>query len=909
MQKIFGRRVWRNFRENLFRYLSLAMLILLGIYLVISIVGAAETVIVGVRTKAKQNHVEDGQFSVFIPLTEAQLRGVAELGLELEEHFFLDFTQEDGNTLRVYPTRQVIDLIDLKEGRTATADDEVVLERRYCEEHKLSVGNVIILGGGEFKIVGIGVVPDYDSMLEKLSDSSVDSSRFGLAFVSRKQYESFQAAAAGSKSEEYIYAYRRLGKVTDQEIKEKLQDIKISDKEIHDTYFLEYWKEQTKQKSELEEGIQGLVKATDELTAGLRQLRNQNSEINAGTKALFTTYLSEVQSTLASYGIPVGLTEENYKQTLTAIVGQAADEAIKHQLTKAIGILQSLEEYKKGIISYTGAVSRIAEGSIGVAEGMQELDDSTDRILDTYFNTELSNLTMFLTAEDNPRIGASLDDQSINKLTGLVAGVIVMLLLTYVISVFVIHEIEQESSVIGALYSLGMKKRDLMLHYLMLPVMITFLAASAGSLLGFSKWGVKALMKNSYDYFSIPDLQILHPAYLVIYGLVMPIAVTILVNLLVIHKRLSLPALKLMRKEQRSSNISRLDLGRLGFVSRFRIRQMLRELRTGITVIAAMFISLLIMMIGMDCYALCKHISEENKRDTRFEYMYTYKYPEQQVPVGGEAAFLKTFKKEIYSYNIDISLLGIDNNNPYFEAEVQAGKNKVVISSSMAQKFHLTVGDVLVLSDEEEDMDYAFQIIDITQYSVGMYAFMELESMRELFGEEESYYNVVFSNHALNIAPGRLYAETTKQDISISADVFIKQMLLLIIMMLGASIMIFSVVLFLMMRVMIDRSSYSISLVKIFGYNNREIRKLYLNGNFYIIAFGAAISIPLSKLVMDSMYPLLISNVACGMNLAFSWQLYARIYGMILILYFVINQLLVGKLKRMIPAEILKNRE
>ena len=48
---------------------------------------------------------------------------------------------------------------------------------------------------------------------------------------------------------------------------------------------------------------------------------------------------------------------------------------------------------------------------------------------------------------------------------GLVAGVIVMILFTYVISVFVIHGIEKESSVIGALYALGVQQKDLILHY------------------------------------------------------------------------------------------------------------------------------------------------------------------------------------------------------------------------------------------------------------------------------------------------------------------------------------------------------------------------------------------------------------------------------------------------------------
>lgn len=108
---------------------------------------------------------------------------------------------------------------------------------------------------------------------------------------------------------------------------------------------------------------------------------------------------------------------------------------------------------------------------------------------------------------------------------------------------------------------------------------------------------------------------------------------------------------------------------------------------------------------------------------------------------------------------------------------------------------------------------------------------------------------------------------------------------------------------------MIDRSSFHISLIKIFGYRTKEIGKLYLRGNFYLVTAGALICIPLAKACMDAIYPMLVANVCSGMNLTFSWQLYAGIYAAVILLYLFINQLLVGRLKKMVPAEVLKNRE
>ena len=89
----------------------------------------------------------------------------------------------------------------------------------------------------------------------------------------------------------------------------------------------------------------------------------------------------------------------------------------------------------------------------------------------------------------------------------------------------------------------------------------------------------------------------------------------------------------------------------------------------------------------------------------------------------------------------------------------------------------------------------------------------------------------------------------------------------------------------------------------------KEIRKLYLNGNFYVIAVGTAVCIPLAKVVMDAMYPLMVSNVASGCNIHFGWQIYVGLYVCVIALYFAINHFLVKHLQKIEPAEVLKNRE
>lgn len=766
MSEVLRKRLPRDLKSNFLRYLALAFLIVMGMYVVVSVVGAADTIITGTADKARQNHIEDGQFSVFFPLTDEQEKELTDTGIVLEKMFSMDMEAEDGSIVRLMKKRENINLIDLDEGHLAEKSEEVVLEKRYCEEHGLKTGDSITLSGLKFKISGIGSTPDYDMPIQKFSDMAVESNRFGTGFVTEKQYDEIHGNVS-LKAEEYCYAYRLNDSgMTDNDVKRVVKELSIDN---------------------------------------------------------------------------VGLKDVN---------------------------LQSI------------------------------FADSTGK-----------NLISFMKKADNPRIFAAAGDMQINKEAGLLAGVIVMILFTYVISVFVIHQIQRESSVIGTMYALGAKKKDLLLHYITLPTVLTFIGGVAGVLLGFSKIGIPIQTADSYNYFSIPDMDVCYPVYLIVYSIAMPPVVSVIVNYIVINKRLSQTALSLIRNEQKTNSTGNINLGRMKFIRLFQLRQMMRERRSGFTVVCGMIISFLVLMLGLNCYVLCENVRNDTINSTRFEYMYSLKYPEKEVPEGGEAYYMETLIKTAMGYTVNVSVIGIDKDNIYYDTEPVKGKSSLTISKSVQQKYGLHIGDEFVLTDNAEDKDYGFTVEAICDYAGGLSVFMDIDSMRELFGQEEDYYNMLLSDKELVIDEGRIYNVTTREDIAHCASVFTSLMTPLIIMMSVSAVIIFCMVLYLMMGVMIDRAAFGISLIQIFGFRTGEIRKLYLNGNTWIVAAGAIIGIPLAKIIMDALYPWVIANTSVGMNLEFPWYMYADIFAGVMAVYFVVNTLLVRKLKRITPAEVLKNRE
>ena len=853
MGRVLAKRTMRELRAHLLRYLALAAMIILSIYLIVSLIGAADTVILGGAEHAEKNRIEDGQFTVFVPLTKEEEALLRARGIGLEAMFCRDYALEDGSVLRVFRIREDIDLAETECGAYPADDGEILLEKRYCETKSLRPGDRITAGGIGLTVSGIATTPDYDAPFRTMGDSTVDSANFGTAFVTDALYDRLADTGKSLQSEEYLYAYRLNGKMTDEELKNLLRTFSFDPDAVEDPVFKDYWKQIYGKRDDLAEG-------SEELADGLGELSDALGEFSDRMKG----------------DIPDSIR--------TMLPGELFD-----------------------------GVDELREAGEDAAEGGAELRDAVRELIDKYWSPENDNLRSFVTAADNPRIGAASDDVVINKYASILAGVIILALMAYVISVFVVHGIEEEQSVIGTLYALGVRRGELLRHYLVLPALVCLAAGAVGTALGYSRFGVPLQTADTYAYFSVPSLDTVTELWVILYGIVMPPVTAALVNWIVIRRRLSAPALQMIRREEKrrdvSRDLSRVELGSMSYIRRFRLRQMLREGRSAVGVVLGIFVCLLLMMIGINAFFLCEHVGQDNVADTKYAYMYLYKYPEEEVPANGTPAYSESLKKEVFGYSMDVTVLGLERDNPYFDADPPDSMSRVEISSAMAQKFGLKTGDAFTAEDPDSGRSYAFTVDGIVTWSPSFCVFMDIDRMRELFGAGDDYYNTVFSDRDLGIDPGRLYSVSTREDVVKAADIFVNLMSGMVYTMIIASAGIMAVVMYLMMKVMIDRSAGGIALFKVFGYRRGELSKLFIDGNTALIAGGTLVSIPLSKVLMDAMYPYLVSNVPCGIDLSMPLWVYAALFCGVMLLYAVINRLLVRRIDRVDMGVVLKNRE
>lgn len=575
--------------------------------------------------------------------------------------------------------------------------------------------------------------------------------------------------------------------------------------------------------------------------------------------------------------------------------------------------LADKHEFEEGLNELGDEIDQVsALGFEELKDGFDEFESKTTEFLDEAYEVDISLLEEFTENKDNPRISSdAASDVMIKKSMGLFSGVLILALIAYVISVFTGNQIREESSVIGTLFALGIRKSEIAIHYIILPVIITFISGLIGMCLGFSRLGVEFQMKDVYDYYSVPLFENIRPLYLIIYCCIVPPVISAVVNLIVINGKLSSTALSLMRNED-SRRIRDNDLSineKKDFLKDFRSRQIRRERRSLAAVVIGMAISLTLMLLGVSCYVLCNNVKEHNIRDASCEYTYVLKYPSKEIPEGAEECYARNLKYTYLDYTLDVSLYGIKDDSRFFDARPSKSMNKVVIGNAVATKYNLKKGDMLILNDSSEDRCYAFEVEDITDYSIGLTVFMDIDSARDVFDAEEDEYNVLFSDSKLDIEEGRVLSVTTRSEIVDTAGIFVDQMMSLVIIMISISALIFVTVMYLMINVMIQRASTSISLVKIFGYRSNELRRVFMDGNFIVVAISALIGIPLCKIFVDKVYPLFIANTAMENDITYPWWLWIVLFAVVMTVYYLISQILLGKIKRIEPSQILKNRE
>ena len=116
------------------------------------------------------------------------------------------------------------------------------------------------------------------------------------------------------------------------------------------------------------------------------------------------------------------------------------------------------------------------------------------------------------------------------------------------------------------------------------------------------------------------------------------------------------------------------------------------------------------------------------------------------------------------------------------------------------------------------------------------------------------------------------------------------------------AVVLFALLIYLLTKLIIERNSISISTVKILGYNNGEIGRLYLLATTWVVIVSIVLSLVISTKVIDLIYYEMMKEYSGWLTFYIEPAIYGEMFIMGMVVYIVIAVMQFRKIKK-IPME------
>ena len=531
----------------------------------------------------------------------------------------------------------------------------------------------------------------------------------------------------------------------------------------------------------------------------------------------------------------------------------------------------------------------------------------------------------------NQAITFTGDDMGSDKAMIIMLLYIIIVIMAFVFGITISNTIRKEAGVIGTLRASGYTRRELVFHYMALPVVVTLVGALIGNILGYTK--LKEVCAGMYyGSYSLPTYQTVWNAEAFLLTTVVPVLIMLVVNFCVLRHKLRLSPLKFLRrdlsgrKQKRAIALS----PRRKIFSRFRLRVIFQNMSNYLVLFVGIVFANLLLMFGLLLPSALAHYQVEIQNNMLAKYQYMLQVPTSAISGSkfDELLNLMLFYMDVrtdnedaekfsaYSLNTlpgkykseEILLYGVEPDSKYIKADLEDG---VYISSAYADKFRISPGDTITLKEKYETDEYSFTVDGIYDYTAGLCVFMSRDKLNDTFDLEEDYYSGYFSDTEITDIRKKYIGSVVDLDaltkISRQLNVSMGSMMGLVN---GFAILIYMVLIYLLSKVIIEKNAQSISMVKILGYNNWEIGRLYILSTSVVVVICLLVSLPIERTVMEVLFrEMMLSSISGWITLWVDPMIYVQMFLAGLVTYGVVALLEFRKIRKIPMDEALKNVE
>lgn len=450
----------------------------------------------------------------------------------------------------------------------------------------------------------------------------------------------------------------------------------------------------------------------------------------------------------------------------------------------------------------------------------------------------------------NQGIGYAADDVSGDSTMWSVLLHMIIVIMAFVFVVLTSGTIEEESAIIGTLLASGYRRQELVTHYLALPAAVGIAAAVVGNVAGYTL--MSEPMRNLYyGSYSLPPYYATWSWGVFAQTTVLPVATLVGITLLGLLRKMGHTPLEFLRHETSKGGVKRGFAlpERLSFIARFRMRVFLRNLGNFATLFVGIGFASMLLLFSLAILPTMTHYAESLHNNVVAEHMYTLKAPLEVDNAQAE-------KYAVYSLEYDrgegsgtetITVYGVPEDSRYWD-DLAVGDGHVVFGNGLIDKFRFADGQTVSLYDkyEDETREIAYEGGAYTWGTKSdMAVYMSLDDFNRFFGNDAGYFNGYASDQALDLDARYLTSDLTPESMDAIGEQFVGMMDDMIGMLVGLSVFIFLVFMYLLTKSVIDRSARAISYMKVFGYRDSEISRLYVRSITLTVAVSLVVCQPL----------------------------------------------------------------
>ncbi len=535
-----------------------------------------------------------------------------------------------------------------------------------------------------------------------------------------------------------------------------------------------------------------------------------------------------------------------------------------------------------------------------------------EEVVIDYAPKKLLELNDYVPRYINQAINFTGDDMGSDKAMMIVFDYLMTVVLAFVFAITISNTIVTEAGVIGTLRASGYTKGELLSHYLIIPLLVTLVSALIGNILGYTVFCdfVKDIYYGSY---SLATYEEVWNAEAFVLTTVIPIVLMLAINFFVLIRKLQLSPLRFLRRDlskKGKKKAFRLNT-KIPFLHRFRTRIIFQNIPNYIMMFLGIFIGGVLVVFGLLFGPLFEDYKKMIVEDRICDYQYVLSVPVETEDPLAEKYMLNSLKTTDERFmEDDVSIFGVEENSAYVEAMPQ--KDEIVISNGFAIKFGLEQGDTFTLKDPyDEKTRYTFTVDCIITYHSGLAVFMTRADFSEMFDVSEEDYTGYFSNRELvDLDENHIASVITVSDLTKLSDQMIHSLGSMMGVMEAIGIVIFTLLMFIMSKQIIEKNANAISMTKILGFSNGEIGGLYIVATSVVVVLSLLLSIPIMHITLKVLFEQLLYIRMTGyIPFIISPMCYVKMVILGICSYAVVAAFQMIKINRIPKSNALKNVE